>query len=1066
LISYAQNFEDVMLARAFRGRKNGFYVDVGAGDPVNLSVTKWFYDLGWSGINIEPNKKLFERLAANRPRDLNLECGVGATASEALFLEPEIGELSTFDRQTQASARRSGMPGTTRPVTILTLTTLLKRHRKKRPIDFLKIDVEGWEHEVLKGLDLGLHRPTILVIEATIPQTRTPSHTKWEPLVVAAKYTFVYFDGVNRFYLANEHIELKKHFTSPPNVFDDFEPFALVRARADAEERLKSIGVLEALVSDSNRDRDAHLAQIHELNGLLTTSQRDGEARLSQIQELGALLTESQRDSGARLSQIQELNGLLVETQRDSEARLSQIQELGALLTESERDRDAHLAQIHELNGLLTTSQRDGEARLSQIQELGALLTESQRDSGARLSQIHELGALLTESQRDREARLSQIHELNRLLAESERESNARLDATQSLEKRLLEAERTGEARLASMQELERRLSASDRDLRSGQATIENLECDLQQVNASLKKILESRIWKITHPNLRRLFAKQDRQGPEVKLTGPDHQQLLTIAVDLTPVLPGGENGGAKVFVLELLRRLAELAPQTQFVLLTQATAHQELAALDSQNIRRLLVLGHTASHRIRSFMTSGFSRILRHLPARVRPAVGRIAYRFLSASKRSESATLLRDINADLLFCPFTAPTYAEPTTPTVSVIYDLQYKAYPEFFSAEDVVHRERTFVEACTRATMLTAISDFSRREAIEQSGLDPAKIKTVHLQISSDRLRHAGKDETVIGRLDLVARKYLIYPANFWKHKNHEMLLTAFGIARNSGLASDIKLVCTGAPGSRQQWLQQAVAGLGLAESVLFPGYLSNPGFLALMTSSAGVIFPSLYEGFGLPVVEAMAIGVPVACSNVTSLPEVAQDAAIMFDPRIPEQIAQAMVSLAQDMALRTRLIEAGTARAAEFSDSKIMAQQYWDIFQQAAGTQSNILSGVHPDGWVGRNLTLKVIPSAQARTVELEISLPEWLPIAGVTLRAIHSSGTVSDDLFLRGQNTTMSLPLSLAGGYYDMSFSPSFVPAVTGLGDDQRELCAMLLKCTISSANGELVSLFPENISE
>jgi glycosyltransferase involved in cell wall biosynthesis len=548
-----------------------------------------------------------------------------------------------------------------------------------------------------------------------------------------------------------------------------------------------------------------------------------------------------------------------------------------------------------------------------------------------------------------------------------------------------------------------------------------------------------------------------------VTASGPDQHQLRTIAVDLTPVLPGGENGGAKVFVLELLRRLAELAPQTQFVLLTRAASHEELAALDGANVRRLLVLGRIEPN-IRSFMTRGFSRILRHLPARLRPAAGRIGHRLLSASKRSESATLLRDVNADLLFCPFTAPTYAEPTTPTVSVIYDLQYRAYPEFFSAEEVVHRERTFVEACARSTMLTAISDFSRLGAIEQSGLDPAKIRTIHLQISGDRLRDAGKDQTVIGRLNLIAGKYLIYPANFWKHKNHEMLLTAFGIARNSGLAGDVKLVCTGAPGARQQWLQQAVAGLGLAESVLFPGYLSNPEFLALMTASAGVIFPSLYEGFGLPVIEAMAIGVPVACSNVTSLPEVAQDAAIMFDPRIPTQIAEAMIALAQDKALTARLIEAGTARAAQFSDSKIMAEQYWDIFRQAAGTQSNILSGVHPDGWVGRSLTLKVTPSTQPRTVELELSLPEWLPIASVTLRSLDASGTSHENVFSRGQVSSISLPLGLAGGYYDMRFLPGFVPALTGLGDDQRELCVILLKCMIRSANGESVALFPEHL--
>jgi hypothetical protein len=104
LTSYAQNYEDVMLARAFGGRNTGFYVDVGAADPINLSVTKWFYDLGWSGLNIEPNKQLFERLAADRPRDINLDCGVGAVATEARFFEPAVGELSSFDSRVQSKA--------------------------------------------------------------------------------------------------------------------------------------------------------------------------------------------------------------------------------------------------------------------------------------------------------------------------------------------------------------------------------------------------------------------------------------------------------------------------------------------------------------------------------------------------------------------------------------------------------------------------------------------------------------------------------------------------------------------------------------------------------------------------------------------------------------------------------------------------------------------------------------------------------------------------------------------------------------------------------------------------
>jgi FkbM family methyltransferase len=257
LISYAQNFEDVILARVFAGRRTGFYVDVGAADPVNLSVTKWFYDLGWSGLNVEPNQELFRRLVEDRPRDINLDCGVGAVASEAEFLELDLGELSSFDKNAQDVVRDSGIAGSTRTVAVLPLTDLLKQHGAGRAIDFLKIDVEGWEFEVLKGLDLRQYRPVVILAEATLPRSQVESHFEWEPLLLAADYSFVYFDGVNRFYLANEHSDLKKHFNSPPNAFDEFEPFALVRARTDAEQRLENMHKLDSLI----KERDAMIQQ-------------------------------------------------------------------------------------------------------------------------------------------------------------------------------------------------------------------------------------------------------------------------------------------------------------------------------------------------------------------------------------------------------------------------------------------------------------------------------------------------------------------------------------------------------------------------------------------------------------------------------------------------------------------------------------------------------------------------------------------------------------------------------------------------------------------------------------
>lgn len=544
------------------------------------------------------------------------------------------------------------------------------------------------------------------------------------------------------------------------------------------------------------------------------------------------------------------------------------------------------------------------------------------------------------------------------------------------------------------------------------------------------------------------------------------HSSLSTIAVDLTPVLPGGENGGAKIFVLELLRRLAEMAPQAHFVLLTQAASHDELATLDRPNMRRQMVVGPTENNALRPRLKVLASRLLPHLPGQVRRLLGRVAYKVNAALKRGRSSrTLLRDIGADLLFCPFTAPTYFEPGIPTVCTIYDLQYKTHPEFFAAEDVAHRNQTFIEACRRATALIAISEYSRDSAIAHGSLDPTRIRTIYLRMAQRIAQRVGNDSGVLTRYGLTPQRYLIYPANFWRHKNHEMLLTAFGMACHGGLAADIKLVCTGAPGARRDWLLNAARTMNLGERILFPGYLPNEELAVLMANCTGVVFPSLYEGFGLPVIEAMAAGVPVACSNTTSLPEVAADAAIVFDPRIPSQIAQAMISLVENEVLRARLIRAGQQRAAEFADTERMAREYWELFQHALGTeiQENLLTGAYADDWAGSSLNVQVAPSKSAQTLEVEFSAPAWLPQRHITVKAYQDGKPQGVSLAIaRGTNAVLSLPIDPKGGRYEVRITPTFVPAQLGNSDDQRELSMLLQRCSVLVNDADRIELFPE----
>lgn len=220
-ISYAQNFEDIMLWRALKHVSNGFYIDVGANDPTLDSITRAFYDRGWHGINIEPMQQYQDRLRIERTNDINLAIAVGDTEGELTFYDIEDTGLSTMDAGIAAGHAENGKKLQARPVQLVRLDSICRQY-VNGPIHFLKVDVEGFESAVLRGMDFKAFRPWILVIEATLPQTQTRNTDAWQALVVAANYRFAYFDGLNDFYVAAEHAELMPAFSVAPNYFDDF----------------------------------------------------------------------------------------------------------------------------------------------------------------------------------------------------------------------------------------------------------------------------------------------------------------------------------------------------------------------------------------------------------------------------------------------------------------------------------------------------------------------------------------------------------------------------------------------------------------------------------------------------------------------------------------------------------------------------------------------------------------------------------------------------------------------------------------------------------------------------
>ncbi len=238
-----------MLWRALKHVKDGFYIDVGAADPVNLSVTHLFSSRGWSGVNLEPDPEHFEKLLAARPRDTNLPVCAGSSQGKlAFFQNPETGLYTTREDVARKHEQRSFHTNQLR-VASRTLADICTEHAAGCDIHFLRIKVEGAETDVLRGADFQRFRPWIILVEAIVQTTEVSNYVGWEALLADARYRFAWFDGVNRFYVAEEHAaELLPHFTVQPNIFDGFtraadliEPLESAETgRSEAERLLKA----------------------------------------------------------------------------------------------------------------------------------------------------------------------------------------------------------------------------------------------------------------------------------------------------------------------------------------------------------------------------------------------------------------------------------------------------------------------------------------------------------------------------------------------------------------------------------------------------------------------------------------------------------------------------------------------------------------------------------------------------------------------------------------------------------------------------------------------------------
>ncbi len=276
LISYAQNNEDVRLCRVFCDVESGFYVDIGAGDPTEGSVSRLFYDRGWSGVNVEPSP-VFKLLQEARPRDVNIRAAVSEIEGDAVpffVTYPDLG-LSTLDPTAHAHVPDAIERFEQISVPQHRLDTILREHTAGRTIHFLKIDVEGAERQVLASSDWSEYRPIVVVVEAVKSWSASPTHEDWEEILVTAGYDLAAFDGVNRFYLERSHDHLADALAYPISALDRFEPAALRRSRSEASD-------LRSELADAGSEQD----RLVDENERLEAERRDLEAQIATLHDV------------------------------------------------------------------------------------------------------------------------------------------------------------------------------------------------------------------------------------------------------------------------------------------------------------------------------------------------------------------------------------------------------------------------------------------------------------------------------------------------------------------------------------------------------------------------------------------------------------------------------------------------------------------------------------------------------------------------------------------------------------------------------------------------------------
>ena len=291
----------------------------------------------------------------------------------------------------------------------------------------------------------------------------------------------------------------------------------------------------------------------------------------------------------------------------------------------------------------------------------------------------------------------------------------------------------------------------------------------------------------------------------------------------------------------------------------------------------------------------------------------------------------------ADVLHLPLTVPI-PRAQMPTAVTLHDVLHLDVPAAVGRAERAYRRMAYDRAARRADVVITVSEHARGRIVEQLGIAPERVLAIAHGVDHAHFRPDGDDdERALAGLALPPEPWILYPANLWPHKNHARLLK--GLAR---APHEVSLVLTGAQYGRWELLRGRAEALGVGARVRHLGYLPEAAVAALYRAASALVFPSLYEGFGAPVVEAMACGCPVAASDRGAIAELAGGAALAFAPDDADLIADAIRRVTGNEGERARLRAAGLERAARLT-WKASAEGHLEAYSAAASSSASTAS---------------------------------------------------------------------------------------------------------------------------